>query len=127
MFFQGKSPIFLRPVAQRICIIKFLRLSFSPFHFLSDYSTSELDWRYNFNFSTAFIDFFSMFGWAYDLKRISPTAVQQRVDRTGDHFGHEEMLQQKYGESMFKSLAIATAHIYLPVLIRVLFLTTPSL
>lgn len=35
-----------------------------------DYKTAELG-NYRYNFTTAFIDFFSKIGWAYDLKTVS--------------------------------------------------------
>ncbi|CAB0034893.1 unnamed protein product [Trichogramma brassicae] len=48
-----------------------------------DYKTSELG-NYSFNFTTAFIDFFSRIGWAYDLKTVSEDVIKKRVQRTGD-------------------------------------------
>jgi len=48
-----------------------------------DYKTSELG-NYTLNTTTAFIDFFSWVGWAYDLKTVSPSMVTQRAKRTGD-------------------------------------------
>lgn len=48
-----------------------------------DYKTAELgDYRYNF--STAFIDFFAKFGWAYELKTVSDDMIRKRAARTGD-------------------------------------------
>lgn len=48
-----------------------------------DYKTAELQ-SYQFNWTTAFIDFCAKFGWAYDLKSVSEDIVKKRVDRTGD-------------------------------------------
>jgi stearoyl-CoA desaturase (delta-9 desaturase) len=48
-----------------------------------DYKTAELG-NYHANFTTAFIDFFSRIGWAYDLKTVSISMVKKRVERTGD-------------------------------------------
>lgn len=48
-----------------------------------DYKTSELI-HYHFNFTNAFIDFFSKVGWAYELKTVSKEMIQRRVLRTGD-------------------------------------------
>ncbi|CAG2168972.1 unnamed protein product, partial [Oppiella nova] len=44
-----------------------------------DYSASELDWKYNWNFSTLFIDFFARIGWAYDRKRVSSDMIAARA------------------------------------------------
>jgi len=51
--------------------------------FPQDYKTSELG-NYSFNFTTAFLDFFSWLGWAYDLKSVSKEIVKKRALRTGD-------------------------------------------
>ncbi len=48
-----------------------------------DYRNSEY-WDYKLNISTLFIDFFALFGWAYDLKTVPPKMIAQRVRRTGD-------------------------------------------
>jgi stearoyl-CoA desaturase (delta-9 desaturase) len=48
-----------------------------------DYKTEEVVGRYRYNFSAAFIDFFAWIGWAYDLKTVPKTIVDQRVKRTG--------------------------------------------
>ena len=50
--------------------------------FPSDYSTSELG--FDFNISTAFIDFFCWLGLAYDRKTVSQAMIKQRRIRTGD-------------------------------------------
>lgn len=85
-----------------------------------DYSSSELDWRGNFNFSTFFIDAFARIGWAYDLRRASPTVIAKRIERTGDVSLHEEILQRKYQRSPLLTLLIATSHFTLPLMIRLL-------
>ena len=48
-----------------------------------DYKTAELG-NYRMNMTTAFIDFFSYIGWAYDLKTVSNEIIEKRVKRTGD-------------------------------------------
>lgn len=48
-----------------------------------DYKTSELG-DYKYNLSTAFIDFFSKLGWAYDRKYVSPDMIARRVAKCGD-------------------------------------------
>ncbi|NEU32882.1 acyl-CoA desaturase, partial [bacterium LRH843] len=59
-----------------------------------DYKASELGF-YTFNMTTAFIDFFAMIGWAYDLKTVPMSMIAKRVKRTGDgshphhHHSHE--------------------------------------
>jgi len=56
-----------------------------------DYKAAELT-TYNYNWATAFIDFFAKIGWAYDLKTVPERVVLQRVHRTGDgtHRLHNE-------------------------------------
>lgn len=59
-----------------------------------DYKTSEFS-RYRTNFTTAFIDFFSKIGWAYDLKTVSQDVIGKRVLRTGDlSNGREEQIRR---------------------------------
>lgn len=48
-----------------------------------DYKAAELG-DYKFNFTTAFIDFFSKIGWAYDLKTPSPNLVKKIASSHGD-------------------------------------------
>ncbi|XP_066580981.1 acyl-CoA Delta-9 desaturase-like [Prorops nasuta] len=48
-----------------------------------DYKAAELG-NYNVNFTTAFIDFFAMLGWAYDLKTVPVEMIEKRAARTGD-------------------------------------------
>lgn len=48
-----------------------------------DYKTAELG-NYRMNLTTAFIDFFSKIGWAYDLKMVSSEIIKRRAERTGD-------------------------------------------
>lgn len=48
-----------------------------------DYKAAELG-NYKMNFTTAFIDFFSLIGWAYDMKTVPSSVVQKRAARTGD-------------------------------------------
>lgn len=49
--------------------------------FPTDYKTSELPWK--LNFTTMFIDFFALFGWAYDRKTISKETIAARRAKTG--------------------------------------------
>ncbi|KAH0568594.1 acyl-CoA Delta-9 desaturase-like [Cotesia glomerata] len=48
-----------------------------------DYKAAELG-KYWGNSTTAFIDFFTVLGWAYDTKVVSQDIIKQRVLRTGD-------------------------------------------
>lgn len=48
-----------------------------------DYKAAELG-NYRMNFTTAFLDFCSRIGWAYDLKTVPASVVQKRAKRTGD-------------------------------------------
>lgn len=48
-----------------------------------DYKAAELG-NYRANLTTAFIDFFSIIGWAYDMKTVSNDMIQKRAIRTGD-------------------------------------------
>ena len=63
---------------------------FHNFHhtFPWDYATSEFGTK--LNVTTWFINQMAKIGWAYDLKKVSPEIVKQRMKRTGDihQFGH---------------------------------------
>lgn len=48
-----------------------------------DYKAAELH-TYGLNLCTAFIDFFALFGWAYDLRTVSDDMIRKRALRTGD-------------------------------------------
>lgn len=48
-----------------------------------DYKTAELG-HYSLNLTTAFIDFFTWLGWAYDCKTVSDEMIRRRVHRSGD-------------------------------------------
>lgn len=48
-----------------------------------DYKTSEYH-GYRTNVTCALIDFFSSFGWAYDLKKVPIELIRKRAARTGD-------------------------------------------
>lgn len=48
-----------------------------------DYKAAELH-TYGMNLCTAFIDFFALFGWAFDLRTVSDEMVRRRALRTGD-------------------------------------------
>ena len=51
--------------------------------FPNDYKAGEFG-SYGTNWTTAFIDFFAMIGWATDRKTISKDVILSRVKRTGD-------------------------------------------
>lgn len=60
-----------------------------------DYRTGELGgWKgYQYNITTAFIDFCAHFGFAYDRKSATPAMIAKRAQKTGDgsHFlSHDE-------------------------------------
>jgi len=48
-----------------------------------DYKAAELG-NYRANLTTAFIDFFALIGWAYDMKTVSKDMILKRAVRTGD-------------------------------------------
>jgi stearoyl-CoA desaturase (Delta-9 desaturase) len=48
-----------------------------------DYKAAELG-NYRANLTTAFIDFFSLIGWAYEMKTVSNDMILKRANRTGD-------------------------------------------
>ncbi|VVC27061.1 Acyl-CoA desaturase [Cinara cedri] len=48
-----------------------------------DYKAAELG-HYRANLTTAFIDFFALIGWAYDMKTVSNEIILKRAGRTGD-------------------------------------------
>lgn len=56
-----------------------------------DYKTSEFG-DYKYNLSTAFIDFCSKIGWAFDRKYVSKQMIARRAARCGDgsHFLYTE-------------------------------------
>lgn len=47
-----------------------------------DYKAAELG-NYSINLTNAFIEFFSLIGWAYDLKTVSADMIKKRSNRTG--------------------------------------------
>ncbi|HEY6435142.1 MAG TPA: hypothetical protein VIY47_01005 [Ignavibacteriaceae bacterium] len=49
-----------------------------------DYSASEMSWKFNFNPSTAFIDFCAFVGLAYDLKKPDHSLIKNRIERTSN-------------------------------------------
>lgn len=81
-----------------------------------DYSASELNWKYNFNFTTLFIDFFAWLGWAYDLKKVSPAIIAQRVDRTGNGKMHDEYVadcKTNKPRNTLMAFVYSLSHLYL--------------
>lgn len=81
-----------------------------------DYSTGEFNWRYTFNISTFFIEFFAWCGLAYDLKSAPRDLVKKRQDRTGDNSDY------KYnGYSLYDwifTLALLSLPLFLPLVVR---------
>ncbi|GLH16447.1 Delta-9 desaturase 1 [Gryllus bimaculatus] len=71
-------------------------------------TTAELG-NYRANFTTAFIDFFALIGWAYDLKTVPVSTIQRRVERTGDGshdvwgWGDKDMPQEHIDEAVIKN------------------------
>lgn len=47
-----------------------------------DYKAAEFGIRYNF--TSTIIEFFERIGWAYDLKKASPSLVEKRILKFGD-------------------------------------------
>ncbi|KAK0169477.1 hypothetical protein PV328_011990 [Microctonus aethiopoides] len=85
-FFGGKPyDKYMNPAENKLVAIGALGEGWHNYHhvFPWDYKAAELG-NYRFNFTTAFIDFFSRIGWAYDLKTVSSDMVKHRVQRTGD-------------------------------------------
>ena len=76
----------INPTESIIATISSFGEGYHNYHhtFPSDYSTSEFGWKYNFNYSTLFIDAFAKIGWAYDLKKVSKEMIIERQKRTGD-------------------------------------------
>lgn len=85
--FYGNRPYDerIRPVENVLVSIVAGGEGFHNYHhtFPQDYSTSEFG-AFKFNFSKGLIDFFALFGQAYDRTKISPEVVEQRRKRTGD-------------------------------------------
>lgn len=48
-----------------------------------DYKAAELG-NYRANLTTAFIDFFALIGWAFDMKTVTNDMILKRASRTGD-------------------------------------------
>lgn len=78
----------ISPAENLVVSISAIGEGFHNYHhtFPYDYSASELGMR--FNLTTMLINFMAKIGWAYDLKRVSPNVLKQRIERTGDgtHF-----------------------------------------
>ncbi|KAJ6223378.1 hypothetical protein RDWZM_001923 [Blomia tropicalis] len=81
-----------------------------------DYSASELDWRDNFNFSTLFIDSFAMIGWAHDRRKVAPSNIMKRIERTGDVQLYRELSHKR--DNPIKSIMFATSHFWFPFIVR---------
>lgn len=73
----------INPVENAFVAFFALGEGFHNYHhtFPQDYATAEFGWI--LNFSTAFIDFFAMIGWAYDRKSMPKPFVEARKKRTG--------------------------------------------
>ncbi len=84
-----------------------------------DYSASELDWKYNWNFSTLFIDLFASIGWAYDRKKVSTDMIRARIRRTGDiTLSNKNFTSSDLWFRQTISLTIAMSHLWIPFLFR---------
>jgi hypothetical protein len=84
-----------------------------------DYSASELDWKYNWNFSTLFIDLFACIGWAYDRKKVSIDIIRARIIRTGDiALSNRNFTSSDLWFRRSISLIIAMSHLWIPFLFR---------
>lgn len=81
-----------------------------------DYSTSELGWMRNFNFSTMFIDFFAWLGLVTDRKKVKPEIVKQRMDRTGEKLEFPYVGQTFVQKAQYHLLF--TIFLWLPLLMR---------
>lgn len=98
---------------------------FSGYHnfhhvFPFDYSTSELDWRHTFNFSTLLIDGFARLGWAYDRRRAPEKVIDKRRKRTGDQ---NEKNSINSGDGHLWSVLLATSHLTIPLAVRAATMT----
>ena len=93
---------------------------------IRDYSASELDWKYNWNFSTLFIDFFARIGWAYDRKKVSKDMIYARVKRTGSQKELMKKNNLKFTQQLIKQLigiTVGMSHLWIPFLIRFLIIS----
>ena len=74
----------INPAENRFVSLVTLGEGFHNYHhtFPWDYAASELG--FDLNLTKRFIDFFSIFGWAYDRKVVSAEMLKQRKLRTGD-------------------------------------------
>ncbi|XP_015431650.1 PREDICTED: acyl-CoA Delta(11) desaturase-like [Dufourea novaeangliae] len=83
----GNKPYdrFMNPAENILVIILALGEGWHNYHhvFPWDYRTSEFDGSI-LNVTAAFINFFAMFGLAYDLKVVPKDVIRKRVERTGD-------------------------------------------
>lgn len=75
----------IQPVNNRLLAYMILGEGWHNYHhvFPWDYKTAEYG-TYFLNATTAVIDFFALFGWAYDLKVVARPMLMQRAMRTGD-------------------------------------------
>lgn len=87
----------ITPVENLAVSIAAMGEGFHNYHhvFPFDYKTGEFGgWKgYQYNITTAFIDFFANFGLAFDRKSATPEMIAKRAQKTGDgsHFlSHEE-------------------------------------
>ena len=113
---------------QRKVLITDVRISlgYHNYHhvFPYDYSTSELDWRHTFNFSTLLIDGFAKIGWAYDRKRAPERVITRRKARTGEV--STKCIKTNGISGHLWSVALATSHLTVPLAIRGLIILIMS-
>ena len=80
-----------------------------------DYSTSELGFRSDINFTTMFIDFFEYCGLAYDLRKPTQAMIEARTDKLGD--GSYDKVEVKRRRVGLKGLLILVAYLTCPFLV----------
>lgn len=75
----------------------FLLKGFHNYHhaFPWDYSASELGPADVFNPATALIDFFAYMGWAWELKKVSPSLVEAKMASKGNQADGEHHRSKK--------------------------------
>ena len=69
-----------------------------------DYSASEVSWTQDVNLSTLIIDCFAALGLAYNLKKVSPKMIKERIMRTGDMELNEVYMHNRTGSFKWHTL-----------------------
>ena len=119
----------MRPTESRLVNYLSLGDGHHNYHhtFPYDYSSSDLLWKYHFNFSTLFIDLNYYFGLAYDLKKTPQSLIEQRVSRTG--LPHKLNEKLKYKSVWFgildwiAGILVAGWALLLGAMLRILYVT----